>query len=91
MASALHRPRTDARRQQQLREVLRSAIRRRREIATQAARVDVFRADVVMRRHDQMRQQRLLRRSRSRCSSAASLSRDSIGAEPIKQLELRAA
>jgi Hsp70 protein len=56
------RARADARRQQQVGKVDRSALGRSGERAMQPSREDVARSHVVMRRHDEVRQQSLCRR-----------------------------
>src|SRR5947209_7667996 len=71
-----HRARADAGRQQELGEILRPAIRRGRKIAAQAAQVHVLRAHIMMRRHHQMRQQRL--RGRPGLLDAGELLRDAV-------------
>jgi hypothetical protein len=60
----LHRAGTDAGCEQQVRKVLGAAIGCGGECGVQATWDDILRADVMMRGHDQMRQQRLARRRR---------------------------
>ena len=65
----------DAGREQKLGKIHRTAFGRCGEIAVQPPQVNVLRAHVVMRRHDEMRQACLRRRLRSRRRQAAASSR----------------
>ena len=56
-----HRARADARRQEQLREIEGSTLGRGSERAVQPSREDVARSDVVVGRHDEMREHGLRR------------------------------
>ncbi|MNV83266.1 hypothetical protein D3C71_1770560 [compost metagenome] len=83
---------TDTRRHEQILEILRPTIGGSRERAVQAAHVDVLLADIVMIRHDQMRQHRL----RRRFSHPRGVKRDHFADDPVrtergKQIELAAA
>jgi hypothetical protein len=51
-----HRPRADTRHQQQFSEILRATIGRRRETGVKPRHQHILGADIVMGRHDQMRQ-----------------------------------
>ncbi len=85
-----HRARPDAGDGQQFGEIARAACRGRREIAMQAARVDVLGADVVMGGHDEMRQQRLLAHGRRSAGRKRILSRDRVRTERLQHRDLAA-
>ncbi len=88
----LHRALADARDEQQLGEILGRAVGGGGERAVQAAKHDVAGADVVMRRHDEMRQQRLVRGGRRRLRiDCGELAGDAIGTDPHEQVKLGAA
>ena len=65
-------------------------IRRGRQRAVQPPQHDVAGSDLVMRRHDQMRQQRLVLRRRWRFQRR-DLAQDAVGAEIAQQVELTTA
>ncbi len=87
-----HRPRADARHHQQLGEVGWPTVRRGGERAVQSADDHILGADVVMRRHDEMRQHRRLGRGRGLAiaNQCRRLAGKAIGAEVAQQIELAA-
>src|SRR5215831_6283720 len=90
----LHGPRSHAGNEEEFRKVPRAAICRRRQIAAQPTLEDIGWADVVMRRHGQVRQQRLLRRRgglQFPSRYTPQLASDSVRAQRLKNIELHAA
>ena len=84
-----HRPCPDARREQQLGEVGRTAVGGGGEIPVQAPRHDVARAHLMMAGHYQMRQERLLRGGPRLASlEPRQLACDPVRPEPGEHLEL---
>ena len=77
--------RADTRRQQQVRKVDRTALGRRGERAMQPPGEDVARAHVVMRRHDEVRQQSLCRGS---ARERRQLGNNAIRTQIVQEVEL---
>ena len=90
-----HRPGADTGGQQQPRKIRRAHIGRRRQGRMQPPDIDVAGPHIVMRRHDQMRQYRLVglcrRRGIARRRQPAHLAHDPVRPERGQQIELAAA
>ena len=84
-------PRAHARRQQQLGKIRRTPVGRRGQIPVQPVRDHVFGADVVVRRHHQVRQQRLHLRLPRGTFKPREFAHDPIRPQGRKQIELRTA
>jgi hypothetical protein len=85
----LYRGRADAGREQGCRKILWAALGGGGEDAVEAPREHVARPHIVVRRHDEMRQQRLLRRLGT--AETAKLVHDAVGVERCQEVELRRA